>query len=200
MDPRGPRSADVFQRSEAVVLIDGPSGAGKSTFASRLVGDWPGPVEPILVRMDDVYPGWGGLDAASVQVFRHLLVPRSHGEPGRWRRYDWVGARPAEWHVVATGRPLVVEGCGSLSRAAAPLADLRVWIDAPAEVRKDRALARDAGGFDEHWDMWSSQVARFERREDPRSLADVVIVNADGEADAWLDAVISGTADPRRRP
>lgn len=177
---------EAIGRAGAVVLIDGPSGAGKSTFATRLVADWPGPERPVLVRMDDIYPGWSGLDAASRHVHEHLLAPRSTGAVGRWRRHDWVTDRAAEWHTVPADRPLVVEGCGALSRATAPLADARFWIDAPVEVRKRRALERDDGAFDGHWDMWSNQVSEFERREHPRSLADVVIVNTDGEAAAWI--------------
>ena len=46
----------------AVILIDGPSGAGKSTLADRLIAAWPTDAAPQLVRLDDVYPGWGGLD------------------------------------------------------------------------------------------------------------------------------------------
>lgn len=191
---------DVLGNDRGVVLIDGPSGAGKTTFASRLVARWPGPVAPVILRMDDVYPGWDGLEAAAVHVLRHVLLPRSVGSAARWRRWDWAEGRSAEWHVVDDDRPLVVEGCGSLSRASAPLADLRFWIDAPAAVRKERALARDQGAFDAHWDMWSDQVDRFERREDPRSLADVVLSNSDGEAETWLDAAITATAGRRRTP
>lgn len=176
-------------RDDAVVLIDGPSGAGKSTFARSLVEDWPGRVRPELVRMDDIYPGWSGLDAASIHLVDSVLRPRAAERTARWQRHDWADDRGAEWHTVPADRPLVVEGCGSLSREAASLADLRIWLDAPAEVRKRRALARDAGAFDAHWDMWSAQVDAFIRREEPQRLADVVIRNEDGEARSWIDAI-----------
>lgn len=153
------------------VLLDGPSGAGKSTLADALVEAWPGAVT--LVRMDNIYPGWGGLAAASAHVHDHLLSPRSLGAVSRWRRHDWESERPAEWHTVPAGRSLVLEGCGVLTRGNAPLATVRVWLDADDRVRKARALARDRGGFDAHWDEWDSQFVRFVVSESPAASADL---------------------------
>ncbi len=161
-----------------VVLIDGPSGAGKSTLADALVAHWPGDRMPQLVRLDDLYPGWSGLEAGSRQVVDELLRPlREHGT-GRWRRWDWAAGRPAEWHEVTAAAPLVVEGCGALSRAAAACAELRVWLTADDEVRKARALARDRGAFDAHWEMWDRQFDEFVRAQHPIALADLVIDQA----------------------
>ena len=159
-----------------IVLIDGPSGAGKSTLADRLVAAWPAATPPALVRMDDIYPGWDGLDAASELLVTELLMPLRATGCGRWQRYDWPTREPAEWHPVAA--PLVIEGCGSISRAAAPLADLRVWLTADDSARKRRALIRDKGGFDAHWDAWQASFDAFVARENPVALADLV-VNAD---------------------
>jgi len=158
-----------------VVLIDGPSGAGKSTLADALVAGWPGGAVPELVRLDDLYPGWEGLVAASRAVATELLAPLRHTGTGRWRRWNWAAGRPAEWHEVRADRPLVIEGCGALSRASAPLADLRVWLSADDAVRKRRALVRDRGAFDAHWDMWDEQFTRFVRTQHPLALADLVL-------------------------
>jgi uridine kinase len=158
------------------VLIDGPSGSGKSTFADLLLPRWPSTgVEPLLVRLDDIYPGWSGLEAASGMLVRDVLAPRLDGRDGRWQRWDWRRDHGAEWHVVPAGRPLVVEGCGSLSAAAATLGDVRVWIQANEAIRKSRALERDSGAFDDHWDAWDEQWLGFVRREHPAQQADLVI-------------------------
>ena len=90
----------------AVVLIDGPSGAGKSTLADAVVAAWPGTHRPTLVRLDDIYPGWQGLDAAIEQVYTRLLAPRRAGLPGQWQRFDWVRGEPAEWNRVDPQHPL----------------------------------------------------------------------------------------------
>lgn len=153
------------------ILIDGPSGAGKSTLADALVTAWPGAVT--LVRMDNLYPGWGGLAAAGEHVHDALLEPRLRGAEARWRRHDWYSDTAAEWHSVPADRPLLLEGCGVLTRRNAPLASVRVWLDADDELRKQRALARDRGGFDAHWDEWQSQFERFLSDEDPVPAADL---------------------------
>ena len=154
-----------------VVLIDGPSGAGKSTLADQLVAAWPGPRAPTLVRLDDIYPGWQGLDAAVRQVTRCLLVPRKAGLPAAWRRYDWDLGESAEWHPVDPAAPLIVEGCGALAAAHAPLSDIRVWLDADDDLRKARALARDGEVFAAHWDQWQAEWDAYRARENPERWA-----------------------------
>ena len=65
-----------------LVLLDGPSGAGKSTLADALRAEWPG-AAPVLVRLDDVYPGWHGLERAGDALARTLVRRRRRGEIGR---------------------------------------------------------------------------------------------------------------------
>jgi uridine kinase len=172
------RSADAAARAAGhttVVLIDGPAGAGKSTLADLIVARWPDEMEPILVRMDDLYPGWGGLREGSVNLGTELLAPLRRGETGRWQRYSWSLERLDEWTTVDGSRPVVVEGCGTLSRQNAPLADLRIWLTADDRLRKERALRRDHGGFDAHWDHWQEQFDDFLARETPVEQADAVL-------------------------
>jgi uridine kinase len=156
------------------VLIDGPSGSGKSTFADRLIAGWSDAAStPALVRLDSIYPGWSGLDAASADVASDLLLPRAAGSDGGWRRWDWTRDVPAEWHEVAASLPVIVEGCGTLSTTSASVAAIRVWVEASDAVRKARALDRDAGAFDAHWDEWDAQWRRYVEREHPSTRADV---------------------------
>jgi uridine kinase len=168
----------------AVVLIDGPSGAGKSTLADAVLAAWPGPVLPTLVRLDDVYPGWGGLDAAIDQIGRLVLGARHAGRPAAWQRYDWAAARPAEWHSIDPGRPLVIEGCGALAEGHAALSDVRVWLDADDGIRKQRALARDGGGFEAHWDQWQGDWEAYRDRDQPERWATVRLTGTPLGSDA----------------
>jgi gluconate kinase len=149
-----------------VVLVDGGSGAGKTTLATALAPL----LDAQLVSLDDLYPGWDGLAAGSAAVPAGVLRDR---DPG-WRRWDWYLERAAEWHPVDPRRPIVVEGCGALTRAARDRATLGVWIELDAAERRRRALARDGDVFAPHWDRWARQEAALRVREDPLALADVV--------------------------
>ncbi|WP_403025452.1 ATP-binding protein [Salinibacterium sp. GXW1014] len=164
-----PRIVDaVVADARPVVLIDGRSGSGKTTLARALAAAIEGAQ---LVRLDDIYPGWDGLDAGSAMVVADVLRA---DDPG-WRGWDWNVGRPGTWHPLDAARPLVIEGCGSLSRASRALATFAVWVELDGPTRKQRALARDGEGYAPYWDRWARQEDRFIAREDPRSLADVVI-------------------------
>ena len=154
-----------------VVLIDGPSGAGKSSLADLLAARWPAAAQPRILRMDDLYPGWDGLDAASRALGADLLEPLVRSGRGRWRRWDWTAERPAEWQELGGADPLIVEGCGALARANLRWARLALWLDADTTLRKARALERDGDLFARHWDRWQGQFERYLAREDPRTNA-----------------------------
>ena len=154
-----------------LVCIDGPSGAGKTTLAHDVAADLAAPT----VHMDDLYPGWDGLLAASDALAGGLLEPLALTGHGRWRRWDWAGECPAEWHDVAGRAPVIVEGCGTLAAANVRWAHLAIWLDADDALRKARALDRDGATFASHWDHWQSDFEEYLAREDPRSRADVVL-------------------------
>ena len=160
--------AVLLTRPHAVVLIDGRSGSGKSTFADALAAD------AASLRLEDVYPGWDGLEAASSALAR-LLGARGAGASVPLRGWDWTADAPGGRLAVPPAGPLVVEGCGALSRRAARSADLRVWVELPEPERRARALARDGAVYAPHWDRWARQERAFIAREDPRGAADLVV-------------------------
>lgn len=148
-----------------VILLDGRSGAGKTELAA-----WLAPaIGAQLVHLEDMYPGWDGLEAASRMVHDDILL-RS-----RWRRWNWSENRTAEWHELDHRSPLVIEGCGALSSRNRSASTFALWLDLDAVTRKARALARDGETYRPHWDHWAAQEERFIARERPRSLADLVI-------------------------
>jgi uridine kinase len=167
---------DVVRRLPATaagtVLIDGRSGSGKSSLADRLAAVWR---DSVVVRLDDVYPGWDGLAWAAEHIRVELLAPRAAGRVGRWRRWDWTVGAAAEWHTVEPGGRLIVEGVGALTAATRALADLGIWVDTPDAERKRRALERDGDTYRPHWDRWAAQEDAFIARHRPHTVADLVI-------------------------
>lgn len=151
------------------ILVDGGSGAGKTTVARRLQTHWSALCgEPVqLVSLDDCYPGWDGLAEGSRMVVEHILRPVAPG----YRRWDWERSEPAGWVALDPALPLIVEGCGALSTASAPLVGLSLWLDLAADQRKQRALGRDGEGYAPWWDRWAAQEAEHWRRNRPWQLA-----------------------------
>lgn len=148
-----------------IVLIDGRSGSGKTELGTLVAAH----LDAQLIRLDDLYPGWHGLDAGSRAVVTDIL--RAH----RWRRWDWTTSAFAEEHTVDPARPLVIDGCGSLTEASRRLATLGVWVELDDGHRKVRALARDGVDYEPHWDEWAAQELRFIERENPKAFADLVL-------------------------
>lgn len=167
-----------------LLCIDGPAGSGKSTLAAAVVGAVPPGVTTALVHLDDVYPGWSGLDAGVDRVGRLLVAPLARGEAGGYRRYDWVAGREAEWHDVSPTDLLVLEGVGSGSADYAAHTTTLVWVEAPRDVRLARGLERDIELHGLHedrdrlrarWAAWSADEDALHARHRTRERADVVV-------------------------
>lgn len=147
-------------RGRRLLAIDGPSGSGKSTLADALVRSWPGAA---LVRLDDVYPGWHGLDRGASRVAVAVVAPWVRGEPARVPSWNWAEDVPGPAAAIAPGRDLLIEGCGAFD-AIAGVPAFRIWVQAGDDERKRAALARDRGAFDPYWDMWDAQWRRHVAR------------------------------------
>lgn len=162
--------------ADAIVLIDGRSGAGKSTLAQKLSdlaaqqGVW---VQ--LIHMEDIYPGWDGLADAVEILATQIVGPLATGRHAQWQTYDWQQAAPGPVRRAQPGRPVLVEGVGALSQGSAPHATWRVWLEAPSDLRRSRAFARDGELYPPHWDGWADAEAAFIRTHRPAELADIVI-------------------------
>jgi uridine kinase len=161
------RIAAAITGDPPIVLIDGRSGSGKTELATALADV----LGAQLLRLDDVYPGWDGLEAASEQLAVIL-------DTRRWQRWDWASGRHAEWNTLEPGGPLIVEGCGTLTRASRRRASFGIWVELDEPTRKTRALARDGALYESHWDEWAAQEKRLFDRERPDLLADLVVDGA----------------------
>jgi len=152
-----------------VVAVDGPSGAGKSDLSDRLAKR----LDAMVLRVDELVPGWHGLAAMPPVVARDLLAPHATGEVAAVRRWNWVDDRPGELVDVRPGPFLVLDGCGSGSRVIRPYLSLLVWVDAPEHIRRTRAMARDGDVYEPWWDVWAAQERQLFETEQTMAAADV---------------------------
>ena len=154
-----------------VILIDGRSNSGKSTLAAQVQNliFKDGESAPRIIHMDDLYPGWDGLEAGADYLQRFVLNPLSRGETASWQEYDWAKGERDQWREFSGGTPLIIEGCGSLNQRSAASGDICIWLEVDEQVRKERWLQRE--GSDEHWASWAAQELDFYAREKSAELA-----------------------------
>jgi len=169
----------------ALILIDGRAGSGKTRFAKELAERFFSEHKflPKMLSMDDIYPGWEGLQAGSVYLQERVLSPLADGRPASWQLWNWElgergqnepgnGIRSHE-----PGSPLIVEGCGSISRENSQLATLRIWIESDTETRRARFSERDEGRFDGFFGIWAAQEDAFYGENRPLELCDLIVRN-----------------------
>ncbi|CAG7599826.1 hypothetical protein LEUCIP111803_00331 [Leucobacter soli] len=175
-------SGNLGAGEPGVVLIDGRSGSGKTTFAAQLAEE----SGAQILHLEDLYPGWDGLAAGSRAVADVLRA-------GEYRGYDWLAGDFGDgWVALDPARPLVIEGCGAVTarnlravrdfiasagstvaRTPAPVRSL--WLECPAPLRRQRALARDGEIFAPHWDSWAAQEETQIAAERPIALVDEIV-------------------------
>lgn len=179
-----------------ILLIDGRSGSGKTTLARELAARESRRRLISVIHMDDLYPGWDGLEAGAHRLVAEVLEPIARGDVARWRPWDWERSAFGSAQSLAPGGTVIVEGCGSLSRASRPFAAAAVWLEAPDHVRRARAVKRSLAmtGVDdtaEWWDAWRAQEDAWFARERPRALADFIVSAGERVPAGLVDAVLA---------
>lgn len=157
-----------------VIAVDGPSGSGKTTLAKGVSDVLKAPV----VHMDDLFPGWDGLEAAVGLLVDQVLAPLARSEPATYRVWDWTRSAWGGSRTVPPTDLLIIEGCASSVGPAGTYAALRVWVEAPQASRLRRGLDRDGEDFRPHWQRWAAQESRMYAADGTRAKADLVIATA----------------------
>jgi anthranilate synthase component 1/para-aminobenzoate synthetase len=159
-----------------VIAVDGRSGSGKTSLAAELSGALSAPV----VALEDLYGGWDGLEHGVDVLVSEVLKPLAAGRAALVPRYNWDAAAWATPWALEPPEVLIVEGAGAGARRAAAYESLLIWTEAPASVRKKRALDRDGETFAPYWDAWAAQEDAMLARERTPERADVIIDGVTG--------------------
>ena len=166
-----------------IIAVDGRSGAGKSTLGLELATALRRHRPVSLFHLEDIYPGWDGLDAGIDAYLRDVLEPLHWGEDARWTAWDWAANAGGERRTTAAAPVVVVEGVGAAAAAARERLDAVVWVEVPDAERRRRALGRDGETYAPHWERWARQEDAWLGRDAVPEAADVVVRNAaDGRA------------------
>ena len=162
-------------RKPCIVGIDGRSGAGKTTLTDQLAEVLRRSHDVVVFRLEDLYPGWGGLARGMGMYFSEVLEPLRRGEDAHWTAWDWLTNEPGTPRLTRTAEIVLVEGVGACHREARALLDTSVWVELPTAQRKQRALARDGGAYDAHWDEWAAQEAEYLAADPVWEAADIIL-------------------------
>ncbi len=180
------RVADLRASSaRPLVGIDGRAGSGKSTLARELASRL---ADAAVVEFDDFYrPGAeraaraanGDSEIGGDFDWRRLrdqvLEPLIAGAPGRYQRYDWESDELAEWHDVFAG-VVIVEGNYVIRPELRGYYDLRIWVEAPYDLRLQRGITRDGEQARTRWvEEWMPEEDRYVAASRPADHADVLV-------------------------
>jgi uridine kinase len=158
-----------------IVGVDGPSGSGKSFLAGRLATLLAAPIVEIddFVSWESFAGWWPRFDE---QVLTPLLAGRDARYQARdWR--DWYGSSLGDWKNQAWAPTIILEGVTCTRRATIGRLAYAVWVEAPADLRLARGLARDSRhpGKEELWKRWMREEAEFFAADGTRTRADAVV-------------------------
>ncbi|MDI2033509.1 aminodeoxychorismate synthase component I [Paenarthrobacter nitroguajacolicus] len=175
-----------------IIALDGRSGAGKTTLAVELAARLRQHHKVSLFHLEDIYPGWNGLRTGIERYVATVLTPLSQGTAAEWVSWDWERHYDGGPNVTLPAEIVIVEGVGAGADAARPLVDAVVWVEAPGDDRRRRALTRDGSTYEPYWDTWAAQEEEWLSADSVVIDADIQIQNpADGSAlDQLLQALM----------
>ena len=158
-----------------LIGVDGFSGAGKTSLALELAAVLRAHRSVAVFHLEDVYPGWDGLREGMEYYRREVLAPLALGQEASWQAWDWEAGCYDQRRRTEPAEIVILEGVGAGHRAARALLDAVVWVQAPQELRKERALARDGETYAPHWDRWAAQEAAWAAADPVADEAEVLL-------------------------
>ncbi|GAA2547221.1 anthranilate synthase component 1/para-aminobenzoate synthetase [Neomicrococcus aestuarii] len=168
--------------SSTIIAIDGRSGAGKSTLALELATLLRKHRPVALFHLEDIYPGWDGLEEGIDLYTKRVAEPLFWGETAHWFAWDWYQDREGEKRSTPPAPIVIIEGVGANARSASRFIDAHIWVSLTDEERKRRALERDGETYAPHWDRWAQQEQHWMDSDNGPVDADITVNAARGSA------------------
>lgn len=159
--------------STKIIGIDGRSGVGKTDFATDLAIK----LKCDVVSLEWVYPGWHGL-AVGIETMHAALRLLAKDEPVELAQWDWLSGSHGSPITLAPREVLILEGVGAGAALLRPFLSYLVWLDAPTEVRHERAIRRDGVSYENWWDIWAAQEEQYLENDRPIEHADLFVPTA----------------------
>ncbi|RKQ34838.1 uridine kinase family protein [Kocuria tytonis] len=168
------RLLPTVSRKPFIVGIDGRSGAGKTTLSDQLAAVLRRSRDVVVFRLEDVYPGWSGLSEGMGMYYSQVLEPLRRGQDAHWTAWDWLTSEPGTPRLTRPAEIVLVEGVGACHREARTLLDTSVWVELPTAQRRQRALERDGGAYESHWEQWAAQEEEYLAADPVWECADII--------------------------
>src|SRR6185312_12450720 len=123
---------------------------------------------------------WDGLAGGVERYIDTVLAPLHEGRPATWTVWDWEAGHDGASRTTELAPVVLVEGVGSSHGRAAEFLDAVIWVDAPSQARKKRALDRDGDTDAPFWDLWAEQEERLLESTGVPAGADIVVDGTHG--------------------
>jgi uridine kinase len=170
--------ADIVERissaqsraSLVFVGIGGHGASGKSTLARRVAEE----IADAQIVATDAF--WNGsqfdLDRLRVDVVDVLLAD----EVAHYDEWDWASKQLRPGRSVAPTGVVIIEGVCALHQMFRNDLAVRVWIDAPHEVRLTRGVERDGEASRDTWvNVWMPNERAYVDHDDPIGCAQLIV-------------------------
>jgi uridine kinase len=159
--------ASMHDTTDIVLVgVGGHGGAGKTTLARMIPGAQ-------IVSTDEF---WDGEEFDIERLSREVVTPLSRGAAAHFASYDWAAGKQRGSRTIEPTGVVVVEGVCALHRSLRNAYAVRVWVEAPYDLRLERGVARDGEAARSTWvDVWMPSEDRYVERDDPVSSAHLIV-------------------------
>ena len=159
--------AALAGRGFLLVGIGGRGGSGKTTLARAVP-------RAQIVSTDEFWDG-EGFELSRLRA--EVVEPILRGEQAEFHAYSWELRRPFDQaRVVLPQGVIVIEGVCALHAMFRDAYDLRIWVEAPRELRLARGIERDGEQARVVWETrWMPSEDRYVEQDDPISAAHLIV-------------------------